>query len=139
MAVEGRVQQDQCGHGAEAGGGFAEWCCWPRAAGFDPAHSYSPREVKSSVAGYGGRIQNCRCSRWCGPRWDCANFRSLRTRPDALAVALCHAHAARSAERLGASMKAQRAADASARAFNAKINGVQKSGGRVRTARSSEL
>jgi crossover junction endodeoxyribonuclease RuvC len=64
-----------------------------------PAHSYSPREVKASVAGFGGaskqQIQHM--------------VRSLLGLPDtpqpadaadALAVALCHAQASRARERL---------------------------------------
>jgi crossover junction endodeoxyribonuclease RuvC len=64
-----------------------------------PAHSYSPREVKASVAGFGGaskqQIQHM--------------VRSLLALPDtpqpadaadALAVALCHAQASRARERL---------------------------------------
>lgn len=66
-----------------------------------PAHSYSPREVKASVAGYGAapkqQIQQMVCS-----------LLGLAERPeppdasDALAVALCHAQAAQARERLRA-------------------------------------
>lgn len=64
-----------------------------------PAHNYSPREVKASVAGYGGaskqQIQQM-----------VSVLLGLRERPepadaaDALAVALCHAHLAQARERL---------------------------------------
>jgi len=66
-----------------------------------PAHSYSPREVKASVAGYGGaskqQIQEM-----------VRSILGLPTCPepadaaDALAVALCHAHVSRARERLAA-------------------------------------
>jgi crossover junction endodeoxyribonuclease RuvC len=72
-----------------------------------PAHSYSPREVKASVAGFGGaskqQIQQM--------------VRSLLGLPvcpepadasDALAVALCHAQASRARDRLSASFARRR-------------------------------
>jgi crossover junction endodeoxyribonuclease RuvC len=72
-----------------------------------PAHSYSPREVKASVAGFGGaskqQIQQM--------------VRSLLNLPvcpepadaaDALAVALCHAQASRARDRLAASITRRR-------------------------------
>jgi crossover junction endodeoxyribonuclease RuvC len=71
-----------------------------------PAHSYSPREVKASVAGFGGaskqQIQHM--------------VRSLLALPDtpqpadaadALAVALCHAQASRARERLAIESQTQ--------------------------------
>lgn len=72
-----------------------------------PAHSYSPREVKASVAGFGNaskqQVQQM--------------VRSLLGLPvcpepadasDALAVALCHAQASRARERLAASLGRRR-------------------------------
>lgn len=66
-----------------------------------PAHSYSPREVKASVAGFGAaskqQIQQMVCS-----------ILGLTIRPepadasDALAVALCHAHVSRARARIAA-------------------------------------
>ncbi len=69
-----------------------------------PAHSYSPREIKASVAGFGGaskqQIQQM--------------VRSLLALPeipeptdasDALAVALCHAHTSRARERFAPTIK----------------------------------
>src|SRR5580658_4720453 len=56
-----------------------------------PAHSYSPREVKASVTGYGGASKQ-QMQQMVGAQL------GLRARPepadaaDALAVALCHAH-----------------------------------------------
>jgi len=78
-----------------------------------PAHSYSPREVKASVAGFGAaskqQIQQM--------------VRSLLGLPeapepadaaDALAVALCHAQAARARNRMAAAAGRWRASAASA-------------------------
>jgi crossover junction endodeoxyribonuclease RuvC len=64
-----------------------------------PAHSYSPREVKSSIAGFGGaskqQMQQMVTSLLglaeCPQPYDAA---------DALAVALCHAHLSQARERL---------------------------------------
>lgn len=68
-----------------------------------PAHSYSPREVKASVAGYGGASKQ-QMQQMVSVQL------GLRERPepadaaDALAVALCHAHLARARERLAAAL-----------------------------------
>jgi crossover junction endodeoxyribonuclease RuvC len=72
-----------------------------------PAHSYSPREVKASVAGFGGaskqQIQQMVRSLlhlpMCPEPADAA---------DALAVALCHAQASRARDRLAASVARRR-------------------------------
>jgi crossover junction endodeoxyribonuclease RuvC len=66
-----------------------------------PAHSYSPREVKSCVAGYGAaskqQMQQMVCS-----------LLGLTSNPepadaaDALAVALCHAHLSQARDRMAA-------------------------------------
>lgn len=66
-----------------------------------PAHSYSPREVKSCVAGYGAaskqQMQQMVCSQL-----------GLMSNPepadaaDALAVALCHAHLSQARDRIAA-------------------------------------
>jgi crossover junction endodeoxyribonuclease RuvC len=66
-----------------------------------PAHSYSPREVKANVAGYGAaskqQMQQMVCSLLglssCPEPSDAA---------DALAVALCHAHLSQARERMAA-------------------------------------
>jgi crossover junction endodeoxyribonuclease RuvC len=64
-----------------------------------PAHSYSPREVKLSVAGYGGaskhQVQQMVRSLLGLP--DCPQPADAA---DALAVALCHAQAARARDRI---------------------------------------
>jgi len=67
-----------------------------------PSHSYSPREVKVSVTGYGAAskqqvqqmIRALLGLRECPESADAA---------DGMAVALCHAHVVRAAERLAAS------------------------------------
>jgi crossover junction endodeoxyribonuclease RuvC len=67
-----------------------------------PAHSYSPREVKASICGFGG------ASKQQMQQMVRAQL-ALREPPepsdaaDALAVALCHAHAARARERFARS------------------------------------
>jgi crossover junction endodeoxyribonuclease RuvC len=69
-----------------------------------PAHSYSPREVKASVAGYGGASKQ-QMQQMVGAQL------GLRARPepadaaDALAVALCHAHLTRARERMAAALR----------------------------------
>lgn len=74
-----------------------------------PTHSYSPREVKATVAGYGAASK----------RQMQQMVRSLLALPafpeppdaaDALAVALCHAQFVRARERMAAAMGIRRAA-----------------------------
>jgi crossover junction endodeoxyribonuclease RuvC len=66
-----------------------------------PAHSYSPREVKSSVAGYGAaskqQMQQMVCS-----LLGLTNYPEPADAADALAVALCHAHVSQARERIAA-------------------------------------
>lgn len=72
-----------------------------------PAHSYSPREVKCSVAGFGGaskqQIQQMVRSLLHLP--ECPEPADAS---DALAVALCHAQAARARNRMAASLGPRR-------------------------------
>jgi crossover junction endodeoxyribonuclease RuvC len=69
-----------------------------------PAHSYSPREIKASVAGFGGaskqQIQQMVRSLLALPELPEPTDAS-----DALAVALCHAHTSRARERWGPTIK----------------------------------
>jgi crossover junction endodeoxyribonuclease RuvC len=104
-----------------------------------PAHSYSPREVKSSVAGFGA-ASKLQMQQMVRSALGLCEFPEPADAADALAVALCHAHVARAAERMAASMKSQRAATES-RAFSAKLASAQKSatGNRARSARISEV
>lgn len=93
-----------------------------------PAHSYSPREVKASISGFGG------ASKQQMQQMVKAQL-GLREQPepadaaDALAVALCHAHAARAAERFARS--------AALLTPNGRGNGRGNGAGRVRTASRS--
>lgn len=68
-----------------------------------PAHSYSPREIKASVAGFGAaskqQIQQMVCS-----LLDLEVIPEPADASDALAVALCHAHLSRARERLARSV-----------------------------------
>jgi len=68
-----------------------------------PAHSYSPREVKASIAGYGAATKQ-------QMQHMVSVQLGLRERPeppdaaDALAVALCHAHMANAKARMAVAM-----------------------------------
>jgi crossover junction endodeoxyribonuclease RuvC len=68
-----------------------------------PAHSYSPREIKVSVSGFGGASKQ-------QMQQMVSSLLGLPAPPeppdaaDALAVALCHAHVARARERIAAAM-----------------------------------
>jgi len=66
-----------------------------------PAHSYSPREVKSSVAGYGAaskqQMQQMVCS-----LLGLTSYPEPADAADALAVALCHAHVSQARDRIAA-------------------------------------
>lgn len=57
-----------------------------------PLFEYSPRSVKSAVAGYGGaeKVQVAKLVRMLIP--DCATLVMSADASDALAVAICHAH-----------------------------------------------
>jgi crossover junction endodeoxyribonuclease RuvC len=66
-----------------------------------PAHSYSPREIKSSVSGFGGASKQ-------QMQQMVSSLLGLKELPepfdasDALAVALCHAYVSRARERIAA-------------------------------------
>jgi crossover junction endodeoxyribonuclease RuvC len=68
-----------------------------------PSHSYSPREVKVTVAGHGGASKQ-------QMQQMVSSALGLATRPepadaaDALAVALCHAHLSQARERMARAM-----------------------------------
>ena len=66
-----------------------------------PAHSYSPREVKASVSGYGGASKR-QMQQMVSSLLGLSAFPEPADAADALAVALCHAHAARARERMAA-------------------------------------
>ena len=89
-----------------------------------PAHSYSPREVKASVAGFGGASKQ-QIQQMVRSLLDLPDAPQPADAADALAVALCHAQAERARERLAAASGRWRlaaAAAAGARAAGAPIS-----------------
>jgi crossover junction endodeoxyribonuclease RuvC len=77
-----------------------------------PAHSYSPREVKSSIAGYGAASKQ-QMQQMVSSALGLTEIPEPADAADALAVALCHAHLARANERMKAAMFPSPAAIAS--------------------------
>lgn len=71
-----------------------------------PAHSYSPREVKASVAGYGGASKQ-QVQQMVSSLLGLSVFPEPADASDALAVALCHAHVSRARARLAAATGAK--------------------------------
>ena len=67
-----------------------------------PAHSYSPREVKASISGFGGASKQ-QMQQMVRAQLGLREPPEPADAADALAVALCHAHAARAAERFARS------------------------------------
>ena len=70
-----------------------------------PAHSYSPREVKASIAGYGAASKQ-QMQQMVSSALGLTEYPEPADASDALAVALCHAHSFRARERLLASITA---------------------------------
>jgi crossover junction endodeoxyribonuclease RuvC len=105
-----------------------------------PAHSYSPREVKSSVAGYGD-ASKLQMQQMVRSALGLCEFPEPADAADALAVALCHGHCARSGERMAAAMKAERVNSPSRRlsATSALREGKARNGNRSGAARIVEL
>jgi crossover junction endodeoxyribonuclease RuvC len=66
-----------------------------------PTHSYSPREVKASVAGYGGASKQ-QMQQMVSSLLRLSSVPEPADAADALAVALCHAHLAQARERMAA-------------------------------------
>jgi crossover junction endodeoxyribonuclease RuvC len=66
-----------------------------------PVHSYSPREVKASVAGYGAASKQ-QMQQMVSSLLGLTSYPEPADAADALAVALCHAHAAQARERMAA-------------------------------------
>jgi crossover junction endodeoxyribonuclease RuvC len=77
-----------------------------------PAHSYSPREVKSSVAGYGAASKQ-QMQQMVSSALGLTEIPEPADAADALAVALCHAYLARANERMNAAISPPSAAIAS--------------------------
>lgn len=69
-----------------------------------PAHSYSPREIKASVAGFGAASKQ-QIQQMVRSLLNLDEIPEPADASDALAVALCHAHAARSRERFAAATR----------------------------------
>lgn len=69
------------------------------------AHSYSPREIKASVAGFGAASKQ-QIQQMVRSLLDLDVIPQPADASDALAVALCHAHTARARERLAAATRA---------------------------------
>ncbi|MGA8675274.1 MAG: crossover junction endodeoxyribonuclease RuvC [Candidatus Acidiferrales bacterium] len=82
-----------------------------------PAHSYSPREVKSSVAGYGAASKQ-QMQQMVSSALGLTEYPEPPDAADALAVALCHAHLSRAQERMAAAMNIRPATAASAAISN---------------------
>jgi crossover junction endodeoxyribonuclease RuvC len=68
-----------------------------------PAHSYSPREVKFSVAGYGAASKQ-QMQQMVSSALGLTEIPEPSDAADALAVALCHAHISRARERMNVAM-----------------------------------
>jgi crossover junction endodeoxyribonuclease RuvC len=68
-----------------------------------PAHSYSPREVKASIAGYGAATKQ-QMQQMVSVQLGLLERPEPPDAADALAVALCHAHAAFAQARMEAAM-----------------------------------
>jgi crossover junction endodeoxyribonuclease RuvC len=66
-----------------------------------PAHSYSPREVKASIAGYGAASKQ-QMQQMVGMQLGLKTCPEPADAADALAVALCHAHLAAAQARIAA-------------------------------------
>jgi crossover junction endodeoxyribonuclease RuvC len=69
-----------------------------------PSHSYSPREVKASVAGYGGASKQ-QMQQMVSSLLRLSSVPEPADAADALAVALCHAHLSQARERLAVSIR----------------------------------
>jgi crossover junction endodeoxyribonuclease RuvC len=68
-----------------------------------PAHSYSPREVKASIAGYGAASKQ-QMQQMVRAALSLSEYPEPEDAADALAIALCHAHTARAQQRMDAAL-----------------------------------
>ena len=71
-----------------------------------PSHSYSPREVKVTVAGYGGASKQ-QMQQMVSSALGLSSYPEPADAADALAVALCHAHLSHARERMTRAMGIQ--------------------------------
>jgi len=76
-----------------------------------PSHSYSPREVKVTVAGYGGASKQ-QMQQMVSSALGLATHPEPADAADALAVALCHAHLSQARDRMARAMGIKAAAPA---------------------------
>jgi crossover junction endodeoxyribonuclease RuvC len=93
-----------------------------------PAHSYSPREVKANVAGFGGASKQ-QIQQMVRSLLRLPNAPEPADAADALAVALCHAQASRARQRMALQSQSQRAARTTA-GISARAASVSLSRGR---------
>src|ERR1700683_776718 len=98
-----------------------------------PAHSYSPREVKCSVAGYGAASKQ-QMQQMVTSALGLAEIPEPADAADALAVALCHAHLTRANDRMDVAMPSTRLVMAS----RSVIRNSQTPRNRIRAARILE-
>lgn len=107
-----------------------------------PAHSYSPREVKSSIAGYGAASKQ-QMQQMVSSALGLTEYPEPPDAADALAVALCHAHLFRAQERMALAMNIRPAATRSALANSSGAVAVRRtkdpSRNQTRAARISGL
>ncbi len=78
-----------------------------------PAHSYSPREVKSSITGYGAASKQ-QMQQMVSSALGLTEYPEPPDAADALAVALCHAYVSRAQERMAIAMNVRPATGRSA-------------------------
>ena len=69
-----------------------------------PAHSYTPREVKASIAGYGAATKQ-QIQQMVMSLLDLTECPEPADASDALAVALCHAHVSRARSRMALALE----------------------------------
>jgi crossover junction endodeoxyribonuclease RuvC len=74
-----------------------------------PAHSYSPREVKATVAGYGGASKQ-QMQRMVSSLLGLSRCPEPADAADALAVALCHVQLSQARDRIAAAIRTDSAA-----------------------------
>jgi crossover junction endodeoxyribonuclease RuvC len=82
-----------------------------------PAHSYSPREVKASVAGFGAASKQ-QMQKMVGMLLGLAECPEPSDAADALAIALCHALSAQAKQRFAKATAIGAAANGAARSAN---------------------
>jgi crossover junction endodeoxyribonuclease RuvC len=99
-----------------------------------PAHSYSPREVKASVAGFGAASKQ-QMQHVVGSLLGLAECPEPADAADALAVAFCHAQAWRAAERLARSNSGASVASGAAGRVKLSAPGAPSSTGSTGRAR----